>query len=71
MKYFIVSVPPPGKLTCQPIYSRIVSLFAEQNDLMFAVPGGLIGVGTKVGSTWLSLTVFDVMIEIDDWFEYF
>ena len=25
-----------------------MSLFAEQNDLMYAVPGGLIGVGTKV-----------------------
>ena len=47
-----------------------MSLFAEQNDLMFAVPGGLIGVGTKVGSTWLSPAVFDVMIEIDDWFDF-
>ena len=28
-----------------------MSLFAEQNDLMFAVPGGLIGVGTKVDPT--------------------
>ena len=37
-----------GKLTCKPIRSKIVSLFAEQNDLMYAVPGGLIGVGTKV-----------------------
>ena len=48
---------PPGKLTCQPIYSRIVSLFAEQNDLMYAVPGGLIGVGTKVRLKYPS-TVF-------------
>ena len=48
-----------------------MSLFAEQNDLMFAVPGGLIGVGTKVGSTWLSPTaVLDVVIEIDDWFDF-
>ena len=38
---------------------------------MFAVPGGLIGVGTKVGSTWLSPTVFDVMMETDDWFDIF
>ena len=45
----LVSKDSEGKLTCQPIYSRIVSLFAEQNDLMYAVPGGLIGVGTKVG----------------------
>ena len=37
---------------------------------MFAVPGGLIGVGTKVGSTWLSPAVFAVMIEIDDWFDF-
>ena len=44
----LVSKDSEGKLTCQPIFSRIVSLFAEQNDLMFAVPGGLIGVGTKV-----------------------
>ena len=37
---------------------------------MFAVPGGLIGVGTKVGATWLSPTVFDVMIDIEDWFDF-
>jgi translation initiation factor 2 subunit 3 len=40
-----------GKMTCKPIFSRIVSLFAEQNDLKFAVPGGLIGVGLKVDPT--------------------
>lgn len=39
----IVSKDAEGKLTCKPIYSRIVSLFAEQNDLEYAVPGGLIG----------------------------
>jgi len=32
----------------RPIFSRIVSLHAEQNHLQFAVPGGLIGVGTKM-----------------------
>merc|ERR1712179_84788 len=47
----LVSKDSEGKLTCQPIYSRTVSLFAEQNDLMYAVPGGLIGVGTKVDPT--------------------
>merc|ERR1712180_566654 len=47
----LVSKDTEGKLTCQPIFSRIVSLFAEQNDLMYAVPGGLIGVGTKVDPT--------------------
>lgn len=47
----LVSKDDEGKLACQPIFSRIVSLFAEQNDLMYAVPGGLIGVGTKVDPT--------------------
>ncbi|KAH8865410.1 Eukaryotic translation initiation factor 2 subunit 3 isoform 1 [Schistosoma japonicum] len=37
-----------GSVTCRPIISCIVSLFAEQNDLAYAVPGGLIGVGTKI-----------------------
>merc|ERR1712181_80314 len=45
----LVSKDSEGKLTCQPIYSRIVSLFAEQNDLMYAVHGGLIGAGRMVG----------------------
>lgn len=39
----MVSKDEEGKLTCKPIKSRIVSLFAEQNDLQYAVPGGLIG----------------------------
>lgn len=47
----LVSKDSEGKLTCKPIRSKIVSLFAEQNDLMYAVPGGLIGVGTKVSIT--------------------
>merc|ERR1712029_495686 len=47
----IVAKDSNGKLTCQPIRSKIVSLFTEQNDLMFAVPGGLIGVGTKIDPT--------------------
>lgn len=40
-----------GNIRCTPIYSRIVSLFAEQNELQFAVPGGLIGVGTTMDPT--------------------
>lgn len=39
------------KMVCSPIYSRISSLYAEQNDLQFAVPGGLIGVGTRIDPT--------------------
>ncbi|KAL8566956.1 Eukaryotic translation initiation factor 2 subunit 3 [Nucella lapillus] len=47
----IVSRDAEGKLSCRPIMSRIVSLYAEQNDLQYAVPGGLIGVGTKMDPT--------------------
>jgi translation initiation factor 2 subunit 3 len=39
--------PENGKLTARPIFSRVVSLFAEHNDLKFAVPGGLIGMRGK------------------------
>ena len=44
----IVSKIAGGGVKCTPIYSRIVSLFAEKNALQYAVPGGLIGVGTKI-----------------------
>lgn len=47
----LVSKDQDGKVACEPIKSRIVSLFTEQNDLMYAVPGGLIGVGTKIDPT--------------------
>lgn len=49
----IVTKDAEGRATCKPIYSRIVSLKAEQNDLQYAVPGGLIGVGTTVRPPWL------------------
>jgi len=39
------------QIVCSPIYSKISSLYAEQNDLQFAVPGGLIGVGTRIDPT--------------------
>ena len=47
----LVTKDEHGKIKCRPIFSRVVSLFAEHNDLKFAVPGGLIGVGTKVDPT--------------------
>lgn len=47
----IVTNDDNGRIQCRPIFSKIVSLFAEHNDLKFAVPGGLIGVGTKVDPT--------------------
>ncbi|KAJ0503185.1 putative protein-synthesizing GTPase [Helianthus annuus] len=45
---WIVVKDKSGNIKCTPIYSRIVSLYAEQNELQFAVPGGLIGVGTTM-----------------------
>jgi len=47
----IVSKDEKGGIKCKPIFSRVVTLFAETNDLKFAVPGGLIGVGTRVDPT--------------------
>ncbi|EDN07696.1 eukaryotic translation initiation factor 2 gamma subunit [Histoplasma mississippiense (nom. inval.)] len=47
----IVTKDEQGKIQCRPIFSRVISLLAEQNDLKFAVPGGLIGVGTRVDPT--------------------
>lgn len=43
MRPGIVSKDSEGKLMCKPIFSKIVSLFAEHNDLQYAAPGGLIG----------------------------
>merc|ERR1719402_1665328 len=47
----IISKDSEGKMKCQPIFSKIVSLYAEHNDLQYATPGGLIGVGTKIDPT--------------------
>ena len=47
----VVTKDAAGAIKCMPIRSRIVSLFAEQNALQYAVPGGLIGVGTTVDPT--------------------
>lgn len=47
----IVTKDDKGNPVCTPICSRIVSLFAEHNTLQYAVPGGLIGVGTKIDPT--------------------
>jgi len=51
----VVTKDSEGKMTCKPIFSRIVSLFAEQNDLKFAVPGGLIGTLSLVTLLWIYL----------------
>ncbi|OMP01045.1 hypothetical protein COLO4_12197 [Corchorus olitorius] len=44
----IVTKDGNGNLRWRPIMSRVVSLYAEQNKLEIAVPGGLIGVGTTM-----------------------
>ena len=38
-------------MKCVPIFADVVSLLAEKNELQFAVPGGLIGVGTRIDPT--------------------
>lgn len=37
--------------SCTPIYAHVESLHAEKNTLRYAVPGGLIGVGTRIDPT--------------------
>jgi len=46
-----VSRDSEGRIRCAPIHSKIVSLYAEKNPLEYAVPGGLIGVGTQMDPT--------------------
>ncbi|KAB0347321.1 hypothetical protein FD754_012178, partial [Muntiacus muntjak] len=59
----IVSKDSERKLMCKPIFSKIVLLFAEHNDLQYAAPGGLIGVGTKIDPTlcWADRMVGQVL----------
>lgn len=40
-----------GRVKNTPIFATVVSLFAEKNSLQYAVPGGLIGIGTKIDPT--------------------
>jgi translation initiation factor 2 subunit 3 len=47
----IVTRDENGNIKCTPIFSRIVTLNSENNDLKYAVPGGLIGVGTRIDPT--------------------
>ena len=47
----LVTKDENGKIQCRPIFSRVETLFAESNPLKFAVPGGLIGVGTRIDPT--------------------
>ncbi|OBT51413.1 translation initiation factor eIF-2 gamma subunit [Pseudogymnoascus sp. 24MN13] len=47
----IVTRDDKGAIQCTPIFSRIVTLNSENNELKYAVPGGLIGVGTRIDPT--------------------
>ncbi|KAJ0007837.1 hypothetical protein Pint_29024 [Pistacia integerrima] len=48
----IVDRDENGEIKCTPIYSKIVSLYSEQNELQYAVPaGGLIWIGTTLDPT--------------------
>lgn len=40
-----------GKFICTPIFTQIISLKAEDNSLLYAIPGGLIAVGTLLDPT--------------------
>jgi translation initiation factor 2 subunit 3 len=44
----IISKGENGETRVTPIVTKIVSLQAENNNLIYAVPGGLIGVGLKI-----------------------
>lgn len=48
---FVSKDPQTGKMSCQPLLARVTSLFAEQNPLLYAIPGGLIAVGTTLDPT--------------------
>ncbi|EZG47345.1 putative eukaryotic translation initiation factor 2 gamma subunit [Gregarina niphandrodes] len=50
---------PDDTFSVRPIRSVITSLHAEQNELQFAVPGGLIGVGSTIDP---SLTRADALV---------
>ncbi|KAJ3000693.1 hypothetical protein HDV02_004378 [Globomyces sp. JEL0801] len=47
----VVTKDSEGRTVCRSIFSKVVSLYTEGNDLKFAVPGGLIGVGTRIDPT--------------------
>jgi translation initiation factor 2 subunit 3 len=44
----IVMKDSEDRLSCMPLRSTIVSLRAEKNELQYAIPGGLIGVGLRI-----------------------
>lgn len=55
----IMKDPETGSLQCKPILSKVITLFAENNSLLYAIPGGLIAVGTQMDP---SLTKGDELV---------
>ncbi|KAI1115610.1 elongation factor Tu GTP binding domain-containing protein [Nemania sp. NC0429] len=47
----IITRDEKGSPRCTPLFSRVISLNSENNELKYAIPGGLIGVGTKIDPT--------------------
>mmetsp|Transcript_5490 Transcript_5490/g.5663 ORF Transcript_5490/g.5663 Transcript_5490/m.5663 type:complete len:522 (+) Transcript_5490:113-1678(+) len=47
----IITKDSEGNMKCTPIFSTIMSLYTEANDLQYAVPGGLVGIGTRIDPT--------------------
>jgi translation initiation factor 2 subunit 3 len=46
----LIRAKEDGSRYYQPLYSRVVSLLSDTNPLTHAIPGGLIGVGTLLGT---------------------
>ena len=47
----LIKSMPDGTLQCTSLRTRVITLYAERNSLQYAVPGGLIGVGTLLDPT--------------------
>eukprot|EP00398_MALV-I-01_sp_L67-1_P000586 gene586-82_t len=47
----IIGKDASGNIKCKVIRSKITNMKAETNDIQYAVPGGLIGVATKIDPT--------------------
>lgn len=44
----IINVDEKGSFSCYPLVTRIVSICAEENDLRYVIPGGLVAIGTHI-----------------------
>ena len=55
----IVRIVRDKKYICKPLFSKVRTLKSENNDLLYALPGGLIGVGLDIDP---SLTVKNELV---------